>query len=48
MKATNGVLAWLQQANTGFFVVWNYNLQDGNPHNTSFIVKYTRIFDLVK
>lgn len=46
--AANVRFGWLQQANTGLFVVWNYNLQDGNPLNNSFIVKYTRIFDLVK
>lgn len=39
---------WLQRANTGLFVVYNYNLQDGSPLNNSFIVKYTRMFDLVK
>ena len=46
--AANVRFGWLQQANTGLFVVWNYNLQDGDPLNNSFIVKYTRIFDLVK
>lgn len=39
---------WLQQANTGLFVVYNHNLQNGGPLNNSFIVKYTRMFDLVK
>jgi hypothetical protein len=39
---------WFQKANTGLFVVWNYNLQYGDTLNNSFIVKYTRIFDLVK
>jgi hypothetical protein len=46
--AANVRFGWLQQANTGLFVVWNYNLQDGGPLNNSFIIKYTRIFDLVK
>lgn len=46
--AANVRFGWLQQANTGLFVVWNYNLQDGDPLNNSFIIKYTRIFDLVK
>ncbi len=46
--AANIRFGWLQQANTGLFVVWNYNLQDGDPLNNSFIVKYTRIFDLIK
>ncbi len=39
---------WLQQANTGLFVVYNHNLQNGGPLNNSFIIKYTRMFDLVK
>ncbi len=46
--AANIRFGWLQQANTGLFVVWNYNLQDGDPLNNSFIVKYSRIFDLVR
>ena len=46
--AANVRFGWLQQANTGLFVVWNYNLQEGDPLNNSFIIKYTRIFDLVK
>ncbi|MEX0273685.1 MAG: DUF5916 domain-containing protein [Flavobacteriaceae bacterium] len=39
---------WLQRANTGLFVVYNHNLRDGNPLNNSFIIKYTRMFDLVR
>ena len=46
--AANLRFSWLQRANTGLFVVWNYNLLDGNALNNSFIIKYTRIFDLVK
>ncbi len=46
--AANVRFGWLQQANTGLFVVWNYNMQDGDPLNNSFIIKYTRMFDLVK
>ena len=46
--AANLRFGWLQTANTGLFVVYNYNFQDGNPLNNSFIVKYTRMFDLVK
>ena len=46
--AINLRLGWLQRANTGLFVVYNHNLQDGSPLNNSFIVKYTRMFDLVK
>ncbi len=46
--AANVRFGWLQRTNTGLFVVWNYNLQEGDPLNNSFIVKYTRMFDLVK
>ncbi|WP_149275241.1 carbohydrate binding family 9 domain-containing protein [Pareuzebyella sediminis] len=46
--AANLRFGWLQRANTGLFVVWNYNLQDGDPLNNSVIVKYTRMFDLVR
>jgi hypothetical protein len=46
--AVNLRFGWLQRANTGLFVVYNHNLQDGSPLNNSFIVKYTRMFDLVK
>ncbi len=46
--AINLRFGWLQRANTGLFVVYNHNLQDGSPLNNSFIVKYTRMFDLVK
>lgn len=46
--AANLRFSWLQRANTGLFVVWNYNLQDGNALNNSLIIKYTRMFDLMK
>jgi len=46
--AANLRFGWLQRANTGLFIVWNYNLQDGSAINNSFIIKYTRMFDLVK
>ncbi len=46
--AVNLRFSWLQRANTGLFVVYNYNLQEGDPLNNSFIIKYTRMFDLVK
>lgn len=46
--AFNVRFGWLQRANTGLFVVYNHNLQDGSPLNNSFIIKYTRMFDLVK
>ncbi|MGB5368792.1 MAG: DUF5916 domain-containing protein [Flavobacteriaceae bacterium] len=46
--AANLRFGWLERANTGLFVVFNYNLQDGDPLNNSFIVKYTRMIDLVR
>lgn len=46
--AANVRFGWLQQANTGLFLVWNYNVWDDGPLNNSFIIKYTRMFDLVK
>ncbi len=46
--AANLRFGWLERANTGLFIVFNYNLQDGDPLNNSFIVKYSRMFDLVK
>ena len=46
--AANLRFGWLQRANTGLFVVYNHNIQDGSPLNNSFIIKYTRMFDLVK
>ncbi len=44
---------WLQQANTGLFLVYNENrgqVSDlvSGPLNRSFIVKYSRVFDVLK
>lgn len=46
--AANLRFGWLQRANTGLFVVYNHNFREGDPLNQSFIIKYTRMFDLVK
>ncbi len=46
--AVNLRFSWLQRANTGLFIVYNHNFQDGSPLNKSLIIKYTRMFDLVK
>lgn len=46
--AANVRFGWLQQANTGLFVVWNYNTWEEGPLNNSIIIKYTRMFDLVR
>lgn len=45
--AVNLRFGWLNRANTGLFVVYNHNFIDGDPLNNSFIVKYTRMFDLL-
>ena len=50
--STNIRFGWLQQANTGLFLVYNENrgradLVDG-VLNRSFIVKYSRVFDVIK
>ncbi len=39
---------WLQQANTGLFIVYNEVRDDGLFSNRSFTVKYTRMFDVLK
>jgi hypothetical protein len=46
--AVNVRFGWLHRANTGLFVVYNHNIRDGDPLNNSFIIKYSRMFDLVK
>ena len=38
---------WLQQANTGLFLVYNTNKSDFLIDNQSFIAKYTRVFDVI-
>jgi len=45
--AVNLRLGWLQRANTGLFVVYNYNVREGDPLNNSIIIKYSRMFDLI-
>lgn len=46
--STNLRFGWLQQANTGLFVVFNYSTYKGDPNAQSFIVKYSRMFDVLK
>lgn len=46
--AFNFRFSWLQRANTGLFLVYNHNIQSDDPLNNSIILKYTRMFDLVK
>ena len=46
--STNLRFGWLQQANTGLFVVFNHSTYKGDPNAQSFIVKYSRMFDVLK
>jgi len=46
--AVNLRLGWLQRANTGLFVVYNHNIKVSETLNNRFVVKYTRMFDLMK
>ena len=46
--ALNVRFGWLQRANTGLFFVINANWQDDSPFNNSFIIKYSRMIDLVR
>lgn len=39
---------WVNQANTGLFVVYNENRGTDGLNNRSFIVKYSRVFDLMR
>lgn len=39
---------WLQQANTGLFVVYNENRGKESVLNRSFTVKYSRVFDILR
>ena len=41
-------LGWLQQANTGLFVVYNEIRGGEGIINRSFILKYSRVFDVLK
>ncbi|MCB0546162.1 MAG: carbohydrate binding family 9 domain-containing protein [Phaeodactylibacter sp.] len=38
----------LQQANTGLFLVWNENYGATGINNRSFVLKYSRMFDVLK
>ncbi|MCB9081162.1 MAG: carbohydrate binding family 9 domain-containing protein [Lewinellaceae bacterium] len=39
---------WLQQANTGLFLVFNEIRGNGQVNNRSLTLKYTRVFDVIK
>jgi len=46
--SSNVRFGWLQQANTGLFLVYNETTADGLIRNRSFTVKYSRVFDVLK
>ena len=46
--SANFRIGWLQQANTGLFLVFNATTLKSEPNNRSFIVKYSRMFDVLK
>ncbi|MEZ4993592.1 MAG: hypothetical protein R2824_24430 [Saprospiraceae bacterium] len=39
---------WLQQANTGLFLVFNENHNEFGISNRSVTLKYSRVFDVIK
>ena len=52
--SSNLRFGWLQQSNTGLFVVYNFNRdnsylsEDHHLNNQSFIVKFSKLFDVLK
>lgn len=46
--SANFRIGWLQQANTGLFLVFNATTLKSEPNNRSFIIKYSRMFDVLK
>ena len=46
--SSNIRFGWLQQANTGLFVVYNETRGSQTVNNRSFIIKYTRMFDVLR
>lgn len=46
--SANFRFGWLQQANTGLFVVYNETRGADGIQNRSFIVKFSRVFDVIK
>lgn len=45
--SSNFRFGWLQAANTGLFVVLNFNKNQNTVDNQSFIIKYSRVFDIL-
>jgi hypothetical protein len=46
--STNLRFGWLNQANTGLFIVYNESRDNGLIYNRSFIIKYSYMFDVLK
>lgn len=46
--SSNIRFGWLQQANTGLFIVYNETRDDGLIDNRNFIVKYSVLLDVLK
>ena len=46
--SANVRFGWLQQANTGLFLVFNQVHEDLGLRNQSFTIKYSRVFDVLK
>lgn len=46
--SANVRFGWLQQANTGLFIVYNENRDGGAVRDRSFVIKYSRMFDILK
>ena len=45
---TNVRFGWLRRANSGLFLVFNQGRQEGQLDQSSFILKYSHLFDLLK
>lgn len=45
--ASNVRLGWLQQSNTGLFIVFNQGRVDGALDNTSLVIKFSKLFDVL-
>jgi len=46
--STNARLGWIEQANTGLFIVFNDVSEDGLIQNRSFTVKYSKLLDVLR
>jgi len=46
--SVNARFGWLQQANAGLFLVYNQVSGNNSPVNRSFIIKYSRVIDILR